>query len=252
GLTFLGHYGDPDSHNLHDIATHEIGHNWFPMMLDNNETNYAFMDEGFNSFITITAVEDFYGRYHQQEWASPVPHFFHYDRDDSRSGTQRGSIDLAKTGYEEPIATHVYRFNEQGIYGSSIYGKTASVLLMLKYVLGDSVFSHAMLEYYNRYKFKHVYPEDFYQTMQDASGRKDLRWFFDEWFNRTLRCDYAVSHLGYSKIASGSGVVYKTHVTAERREQAVMPVDVRFTMEDGTTKTIWFPIEKWLNGESFN
>ncbi|HLX13355.1 MAG TPA: M1 family aminopeptidase, partial [Bacteroidota bacterium] len=249
GIVFLGHIGDKNNTDLYAVTAHEIGHNWFPMMIESNETYFAFMDEGFNTFITTTAIEDYYGRYNNSyNWTEWYQKLLHYPNDDDRAGNQRSSLFLAKTGYEEPIATHTNRFREQNLSGISIYSKTGSVMFMLQYVLGDSVFEHCMKEYYHRYKFKHVYPEDFYSTMQEASGNRDLRWFFDEWFNRTSTCDYGVSGL-QSEQSKSDPSLYRTKISLRKYGDAIMPVDVQFTMENGTKQTVWFPVDQWLNSE---
>ncbi|MFI5251903.1 MAG: M1 family metallopeptidase [Bacteroidota bacterium] len=250
GLTFCGHYGDKNNHGLYGVTVHETGHNWYPMMIQSNETYFAFMDEGFNTFITTTAEEDYYGRHdNSYTWTDWQQKFFHYDNDDSRQGNQRGALDLAKTGYEEPVATHCYRFKQQALSGSSIYPKTASIILMLQYVLGDSVFSHVMKEYYRKYHFKHVYPEDFYNNAMEASGQKDLRWFFDEWFNRTYTCDYGVCGLRSEKLVENNQTRYRTRFTIHRYGQAIMPLDIRISMVDGSSRTVLMPVDQWFNGE---
>ena len=250
GLTFCGHYGDPNGHGLYGVVVHETGHNWYPMMMQSNETMFAFMDEGFNTFITTTADEDYYGRHNNSyTWTERTPKFFHYDNDDDRQGQQRGALGLAKTGYEEAVATHCYRFKQQDLFGSSIYSKTGTILFMLQYVLGDSVFQHVMLEYYRKYHFKHVYPEDFYTNAMEASGQRDLRWFFDEWFNRTYTCDYGICGLKSERIQETAQARYRTRFTIHRYGQAIMPLDIRLTMADGSTQTVWMPVDKWFNGE---
>lgn len=250
GIIFNGHIGDENSHSLFGVLTHEVGHSWYPMMIGSDETYYAFMDEGFNTFITSLATEDFYGPVNNEyTWTTWYQKLLCFPNDDSRDRLQRGSIWLAKTGFEEPIATHTLRFEEQGLSGNSIYTKTAAVMYMLQYVLGDSVFEHVMKEYYTRWKFKHPYPEDFYAVAEQASGVKDLRWFFDEWFNRTETCDYSVCGLSSSPQRGNDGTYYRTSFSVHRNRPAIMPVDVRVTMADGSTRTIWFPIDLWKNAE---
>ena len=250
GITFIGHYGDELTNSPFGIITHEVAHNWYPMMVGTNETAYGFMDEGFATFFTVAASEDFYGRYnntyHFTEWYQKLLHF---PNADERSQIQLNSLWLAKSGYEEPIATHTYRFEEPGLSGASMYSKTATVLFMLQYVLGDEVFEKVMREYFNRWKFKHPYPEDFYTVVEEASGRKNLRWFFDQWFNKTLICDYGISGFCWDEIKSGDTIVYRTNVSVKRYKPAIMPVDVHVTMENGNDAVLWFPIDLWLNAE---
>lgn len=249
GITFIGHYGDEVTHSLFGIITHEVAHNWYPMMVGTNETAYGFMDEGFVTFMTIMAGEDFYGRYNNAyEWKSWMSKFLCLPNDDGREMMHRESIYLQKSGYEEPISTHMHRF-EHGQAGPSIYSKTGAVLLMLQYVLGDSVFELAMKEYFNRWQFKHPYPEDFYAVMQEVSGQKDLRWFFDEWINRTATCDYGLCGVKYDTITKNDQTVYRTKIKVYRDNLAIMPVDVAVEMADGNAQTVWFGIDKWLNAE---
>lgn len=251
GIIFNGHLGNKNNHELFGVLTHEVGHSWYPMMLGSDETYYAFMDEGFNVFITTTAVEDYYGRHdNEYEWTEWYQKLLRYPNGSERESNQWSSLNLAKTGYEEPIATNTYRFQEQSIAGTSFYPKTAAVMLMLQYVLGDSVFDRVMKEYYRRWKFRHPYPEDFYQTAEEVSGQRDLRWFFDEWFNRAWTCDYSVCGLGYDPVRLGDRTVYRTRFRVSRHRPAIMPVDVRIDMADGSAATVWFPIDQWLNGET--
>jgi hypothetical protein len=249
GITFIGHYGDKNSHSPFGVIVHEVGHNWFPMMIGSNETNFAFMDEGFTTYLTARGTEEYWGRYDNSfVWTEWYQKFFKFPNDNVREAIQRESMDLARTGYEEPAATHIYRFTE-GHYGTSIYSKTGAILYMLQYVLGDEMFEKAMKEYFRRHQFKLVYPEDFYSTIQEVSGQRDLRWFFDQWFHRTNRCDYGICGLDYEPITSGDAVTYKTKFHIFRNEEAIMPLDVVIEMEDGSKHTVWIPVDKWFNTE---
>jgi hypothetical protein len=249
GITFIGHYGDKNYHSPFGVITHEVAHNWFPMMVGSNETYYGFMDEGFVTFLTALATEDYFGRYNNSfEWTEWYQKFFGFPNDDERQGIQRNSLELAMSGYEEPIVTHMYRF-QHGQAGSSIYSKTGSVLFMLQYVLGDSTFESVMKEYFNRWRFKHPYPEDFYAAVQEASGNRDLRWFFDEWLNKTVTCDYGLCGFDYKQVKKDNKMIYQTKLKVHRYRPAIMPVDVKIDMADGGKETVWFPIDKWLNAE---
>ncbi|HZY10343.1 MAG TPA: M1 family aminopeptidase, partial [Bacteroidota bacterium] len=251
GITFIGHYGDKNTHGLFGVVTHEVAHNWYPMMVGTNEIRYAFMDEGFATFMTMMAMEHYYGRYdNEYEWTEWFPKFLRYSNDHVREGTQRNALWLAKNHREEPIATHSYRFSEPGLAGTSIYSKTATVLLMLQYVLGDSVFEVAMKEYFNRWQFKHPYPEDFYSAMQVVGGKGDLSWFFDQWFNRTYRCDYGMRGLHYQVQQKENNQIYRTTLHIKRYEEAIMPLDIRVVYSDGSDTTLWLPVDRWMNAET--
>ena len=249
GITFIGHYGDKEYHSPFGVVTHEVAHNWYPMMVGSDETYYAFMDEGFTTFLTALATEDYFGRHDNSfEWTEWYQRFFAFPNSDERRGIQNNYFWLAKSGAEEPICTHAYRF-EQGQAGTSIYSKTAAVLFMLQYLLGDSTFESAMNLYFDRWKFKHPYPEDFYRVMEEAGGNRDLRWFFDQSINRTDRCDYGISDFDYDRVSRDGVSFYRATVSVRRYQSAIMPVDVELTMDDGSKDTIWFPIDKWLNAE---
>jgi hypothetical protein len=249
GVVFIGHLGDKNSHRLFGVVTHELGHEWYPMMIGSNETESAFQDEGFNTFITTLAQEDYYGRYNNSyTWTEWWQKLLHFPNTDERTENMMAYLLLAKTGYEEPIATHSDRFEEPALSYISVYPKTATVMFMLQYVLGDSVFSRLMMEYYNRWKFKHPYPEDFFALAQEVSGRRDLRWFFDEWFHRTYRCDYALEKISSDEATENGRRVYHATVHVKRFAQAVMPLDVKLRLEDGSDTTLFIPVDAWKNG----
>jgi hypothetical protein len=250
GITFIGHYGDTEYHSPFGVIVHEVAHNWFPMMVGTNEIYYAFMDEGFTTFFTSVVTEAYFGRYNNSyNWTTWYQKLLCFPNSDERQGIQYSSLNLAKTGFEEPVATHTYRFNEPNLNGTSIYSKTGSVLYMLQYVLGDSVFGNVLKEYFRRWQFKHPYPEDFYSVSQEVSGQRDLRWFFDEWFNQVTTCDYALRNFDYNEIKKENQTIYRTTLSVRKNRPAIMPVDVRVTMKDSSSQTIWFPIDLWRNAE---
>ena len=249
GIVFIGHIGDKNSHGLFGVVTHELGHEWYPMMISSNETEFAFQDEGFDTFITTLAQEDYYGRHNNSyTWTEWWQKFLHYPNTDERAQEMMEYLILAKTGYEEPVATHSDRFEEPALAGTSVYQKTATVMFMLQYVLGDSVFSRLMMEYYNRWRFKHPYPEDFFSLAQEVSGNRDLRWFFDEWFYRTYQCDYALRKISSDEVIQNGKKTYHTTVTVKRLGQAIMPIDVRLDLKDGSMTFLYIPVDTWKNG----
>jgi len=251
GIVFLGHIGDEVSTSLYDVTVHEFGHEWYPMMMSNNETEFAFMDEGFNTFITTLAHEDFYGRYNNSYfWKSSIQKFFAFPNTDEREDNYRGYMNIAKLGVEEPVATHADHWDETIGSGTAFYPKTANVMFMLQYVLGDSVFAKLMLKYYERWKFKHPYPEDFYALAMEVSGNRDLRWFFDEWFHRTYTCDYALDCVDAEKINVDGKEMYRTNIVVRKIGRAIMPLDIELELANGTKETVFIPVEKWMNNET--
>lgn len=250
GIVFIGHIGDPNNHRLAQVIMHELGHQWYPMMIGSNETEYGFQDEGFNTFITTLALESFYGRYNNSfTWTDWYQHLLDFPNTDERERNLNSYLFLAYSGYEEPVLTHPDHYAEPSLQDISIYNKTADVMFMLRYILGDSVFSKLMLDYYNRYKFKHVYPEDFFNLAQEVSGKKNLKWFFNEWFNRTYTCDYGISGLSSRKFQTDSGSVFLNKIRISRRGQIVMPVDLHLYLDDRSEYLLRIPVSDWQDGE---
>jgi aminopeptidase N len=250
GLTFIGHYGDEYTHDLYGVIAHEIAHNWSPMMMGTNETMFPFMDEGFATFMTGVAMEAYYGRYHNAATFSAWYHrLLRFPEDDVRNQMQLSYLTTATTGHEEPLSTPGYRFTEAHSPGQA-YSKMGSVLLMLQYVLGDSVFDEVMREYNHRWKFKHPYPDDFIAVAQEVSGRRDLRWFFNQWIDRTYTCDYGIGGLEYETVKDHSRTAFRTRLRLHRIGEAIMPLDVHVSLEDGGETVVDIPVERWMNAET--
>jgi len=209
------------------------------------------MDEGFTTFFTVIAREDYFGRYNNAynftEW---YQEFFIFRTLMKRAQTQLNGLWLAKTGYEEPIATHSYRFGQPGISGTSIYSKTATVLFMLQYVLGDDVFEKVMREYFNRWKSRHPYPKTFMPLLKEASGRKNMRWFFDQWFHKTSTCDYGISGFHYDGNPQRRFGYLQNEPVGEALQACDYACDVQIAMGGGSNAVVWFPIDLWLNAET--
>ncbi len=250
GIVFIGYdITNSPYRGLFGVIVHELGHQWYPMMISNNETEFAFMDEGFNTFITTLAFEAYYGR--KNNLLDTTKWFIRSAgvSTDERENNQRQYLLLAVTGYEEPISTHADHWLENYPATTAFYPKTATVMFMLQYVLGDSIFSKLMKEYYNRWKFKHPYPEDFYNLAMEISGNKDLRWFFDQWFHRTYTCDYGIKSMRSKKLQKDGKEIYETTIKIIRKSRAVMPIDIAIKMKNGETTSVNLPVDIWLNDE---
>ncbi|MCX8011329.1 MAG: M1 family metallopeptidase, partial [Ignavibacteria bacterium] len=232
-----------------EVVIHEIGHNWYPMMINSNEIDFAFQDEGFNDFITNLAVENFYGRRDNFLNLSGILKSLVYNTD-VRTDNQANTINWALNDYEEPITTHSDRYASETAYQINSYPKTASIMFMLQYVMGDSAFADLMMEYYKRFLLKRVYPQDFFNLAMEINykwnGKRDLRWFFDQCFYKNHKLDYALDKLDY-ELVDGK---YLTAITVERKEQMMMPVDVVVELENGDKKQEWFEVEAFMNGPS--
>ncbi len=173
-----GSYSSRTKYGMISVIIHEIGHNFFPMIVNSDERQWTWMDEGLNSFVEFLA---------EQEWDVNYP---------SRRGPAH-KIALYMKGSKDgqkPIMTN----SEQIIqFGNNAYGKPATALNILREtVMGRELFDYAFKEYANRWKFKHPSPEDFFRTMEDASGM-DLDWFWRGWFYTTDHVDLAISGVKY-------------------------------------------------------
>jgi hypothetical protein len=169
-----GTYPVGTKHGMISVIIHEVGHNFFPMIINSDERQWTWMDEGLNTFVQYLA---------EQEWDRDYP---------SRRGpaafiTEYMAGDKA---FIAPIMT-----NSESIYqlGNNAYGKPATALNILREtVLGRELFDFALKEYCTRWAFRHPSPADFFRTMEDASGT-DLDWFWRGWFYTTDHCNQALA-----------------------------------------------------------
>jgi aminopeptidase N len=200
--------------------THEIGHNWFPMIVGSNERKYMWMDEGFNTFINEYATEKFNnGEYFNTKTRAA-------------NGIAR-MMNRAK----DPLMVAPEAINDYGQY----YNKTALGLDMLRnVVLGPDRFDYAFHEYVKHWAFKHPLPYDFFRAMNDASG-EDLNWFFRPWFFTTWKLDQAVESVKYVKDDAANGAL----ITLLNKEKMAMPVILKITQANGKTETITLPVNVW-------
>jgi len=207
---------------------HELGHQWFPMIVGNNERLYAWMDEGFNTFINIYS-----GRAWQRS-GRPEPN---RDVPTQIAGFMRQAPD-------QPIMTPPDRLGP--LLGFEGYFKPgAGLYVMRQAMLGDSTrFDFAFREYIRRWAFRHPTPADFFRTMEDALG-EDLSYFWRGWFVRTDRVDLAVDTIIQR---TDTGV---TRIVLSSPGTLPMPVDVRVQFNDGSSDRIRMPAEAWYMGPRY-
>jgi hypothetical protein len=243
GIVFIGPYSDGSrDHDPQNTMMHELGHQWYPMMMGSNETDYGYMDEGFNTFITTFVHEKYFGRWNNSY--GPGLGF----NDDERTSNYRSALLQQLSGNQEPSKQKADAYYTYRDYADATYPHTSSVFFMLRYTMGDTAFADFMKLYYERWRFKHPYPDDLENAAEDIERREgdtnrvrargDLRWFFNEWFEQTWKLDYAVG--GFSVDGNTA------KVTIKRNERAVMPLDLVFTFDDGTTEQKWIPVDDWL------
>jgi hypothetical protein len=210
--------------NLWGDVTHEIGHNWFPMIVGTNERRFMWMDEGFNTFINEYSTAMFNnGEY---KATTPPAQFifgaFAHDKD--------------------PLMTPPESMSLRG-YGS-YYVKTSVGLDILRNVVLDSNrFDYAFNTYVKRWAFKHPQPDDFFRTMNAAAG-EDLNWFWNEWFYTTWHLDQAVQGVKYVGGDSTKGAL----ITLVNLGEMAMPVIAKVTQAGGQTEIVKLPVDVWRRG----
>jgi len=217
--------GRPD---LYKVLTHEIGHMWYPMVVGSDERRYAWMDEGFNTFINTFSEEGY------------------WKRDDSavRQRERRLVVGIDQLPTAQPILTPANRYKISDNLLSLAYVKPSIMLLALRSkVLGNQVFDTAFREYTRRWAFKHPQPADFFRTVEEVSGR-DLAWFWRGFFYTSAALDQSVESVRQD--SSGA-----TQVTLVNLGDAVMPVELELGFEDATTELVKLPVEIWYDGNRY-
>src|SRR5213083_1834854 len=228
-IVFCGHRaGD---RNLFGVTTHELGHQWFPMIVGSNERLYAWMDEGFNSFMNIYSGLAFYhdpapqGRGSVQQWAK-----------------------FAASGQDEPPALAADRVTPR-LLGFVEYNKPATGLYLLRQsILDDSTrFDAAFREYIRRWAFKHPTPADFFRSMEDGLG-EDLSWFWRGWFYRNDVVDQAVDSAVVRPDSTGQKIA---RVYLSSPGPLPMPIELRLSYAGGATEDVRLPVEAWFLGNGY-
>ena len=193
-----GTYSKRTKYRLISVIIHEVGHNYFPMIVNSDERQWTWMDEGITTFLQFLT---------EQEWEPDYP---------SRRGEPRNIVEYMKSSYQVPIMT-----NSESIlqFGNNAYGKPATALNVLREtVLGRELFDYAFKEYTRRWMFKRPTPADFFRTMEDASG-VDLDWFWRGWFYTTDHTDIAVENVKQFMLETGDPYVDKVRRKKMREEE---------------------------------
>jgi hypothetical protein len=221
------------------VTTHEIGHNWFPMLVGSNERENAWMDEGFNTFINIYSTDEFnHGEYAPKRDGEYAP----------KGGIPSQEIIPFLTGpNSQPIISFADAIPGKFVHTLEYY-KTALGLVMLReYVLGKDRFDYAFKTYIRRWAYKHPSSFDFFRTMNDASG-DNLNWFWKGWFVKTWNLDQAVKDVTYVDNDPSKGAL----ITVENKDQLVMPLTIEIKESNGKCRKLKFPVEIWETSGEFS
>jgi hypothetical protein len=269
-----GTYSERTKKGMLGVIIHEVGHNFFPMIVNSDERQWTWMDEGLNSFVEILAELVYDPELFATNPAKEITRYM--------GGDQSNLSPIMSQG------DYVKQF------GPNAYTKPAAGLYMLRQtIMGPELFDHAFRTYSKRWMFKHPTPEDFFRSMQDASGM-DLDWFFRGWFYTTDVNDIGIKAVKslyltdtpgervtklkeqYKQYFDGLGdLVYITDkkedananamnayangkevpsfiysVEFEKPGGLVMPIIVELTYADGTTKRETYPAQIWMQNDS--
>ena len=269
-----GTYSDRTKKGMIGVIIHEVGHNFFPMIVNSDERQWTWMDEGLNSFVEILA-EDVYDA--ELFASNPTKEITRY-----MGGDQSNISPIMSQG------DYVKQF------GPNAYSKPAAGLYMLrKTIMGPELFDHAFRTYSQRWMFKHPTPEDFFRSMEDASGM-DLDWFWRGWFYTTDVTDIGIKEVkplyltdkpnervialkeqykqyfdnlgdlvyitdkkedanatAMDQFANGKEVPgYIYSVEFEKPGGLVMPIIVELTYADGTKERQTFPAQIWMKNDT--
>lgn len=208
--------------SLVGVTVHEMMHSWYQMVLGTNESLYAWMDEGFNTYVTGLTMQYIF-------------------RGTAKIGNRgyRGYEALVRSKTEEALSTHADHFNTNRAYGTAAYTKGSMFVNQLNYIIGKEATAKGMKQYFDTWKFKHPTDIDFVRVMEKASGM-ELDWYREYWVLSTHTIDYGI------KAVQSKGD--KTEITLERVGKMPMPVEVVVTYNDGKKEKYYMPL-RVMRGE---
>ena len=186
-----GTYSKRTKYGMIGVIIHEVGHNYFPMIINSDERQWTWMDEGLNTFLQYLT---------EQEFEKGYP---------SRRGPAYKIVNYMKGDKDRisPIMTNSESIHQ---FGNNAYGKPATAMNILREtIMGRELFDYAFKMYSNRWMFKHPNPEDLFRSLEDASSI-DLDWFWRGWFYSTDHVDISLDNIKYYRINDQNPVTNKT------------------------------------------
>ena len=244
-----GGYSDRMKYRMIKVTIHEVGHNFFPMIINSDERQWTWMDEGLNSYLEMLAELE-------------------YDKDfPMRRGLPKNIVGYM-SGDQSKIAPIMSKGDNVYSFGNNAYGKPATALWILREtIMGKDLFDHAFKTYAQRWKFKHPTPADFFRTMEDASAM-DLDWFWRGWFYTTDVTDIGIK--GVKKFIKedaekdvnfiedlSEGLTFSSEnakkaksnffyeITFNKPGGLVMPIIAEYTYKDGSKERKVYPAQIW-------
>ncbi len=212
-----GTYSERTKYGMLGVIIHEVGHNFFPMIINSDERQWTWMDEGLNTFVQYLT---------EQEWERGYP-------------SRRGPAYLIANymgGDKARISPIMTNSESIWQFGNNAYGKPATALNILREtVMGRELFDYAFKQYSERWAFKHPTPADFFRTMEDASG-VDLDWFWRGWFYTTDHVDIALNNVKWFQLNTENPEVEKAWQKEQDAKKDKFVGDERNKIEIKQTK----------------
>ena len=227
GIVFCG--AGAKSAGLWGVTDHEFGHTWFPMIVGSNERLFAWMDEGFNTFINSLASKDFNGGEYKPR-----------------------AIDMHNLGKVitsdayEPVMSSPDNMKERNIGILAYYKPAIGLTLLREQVLGPDRFDRAFKTYIERWAYKHPTPDDFFRTIENVAG-ENLNWFWRGWYINNWKLDQAVTDVKYVKNDPAQGAL----ITIENLEKMPMPVILEIKTKSGKVSRLKLPVEVWQRNKQW-
>lgn len=223
-----GTFSEETRNSVIAVIIHEVGHNYFPMIINTDERQWAWMDEGVDTFIEY---------YAQKAWDHDFP-------------SRRGAAKFIVPYMRQPKDTHepVMTYPDNALqYSFTSYIKPATALHILREtIMGHERFDTAFKTFARRWAFKHPTPADFFRTMEDASA-DDLDWFWRGWFFGNEPCDISIDTV---KEFNAGKDKYFYQVEMSNKGGLIMPVILQFNFKDGANEIVHIPAQVWRHNES--
>ncbi len=228
GIVFCGYKDKGES--LWGVTDHEFGHGWFPMIVGSNERLFAWMDEGFNTFVNGISSRDF----NSGEYKQAIPNMHRI-------------ADNITDPSLEPMMVAPDNFKEANM-GILAYEKPGVGLDMLRNsILGQDRFDYAFKNYISHWAFKHPQPDDFFRSIENGAG-EDLSWFWRGWFMNNWQLDQGITKVKYVKGDAKNGAI----ITLDNIQKMVMPVVLEIKTKSGAIINKTLPVEVWQKNNEWS
>ena len=228
GIVFCG--WESKGEELWGVTDHEFGHCWFPMIVGSNERLFAWMDEGFNTFINSLSSVDF----NNGEYKNPKTDMHQV-------------AEVYTTPNIEAVMTVPDGLKEDNLAILGYYKPSSGLTMLREQILGEARFDNAFRTYVERWAFKHPMPDDFFRTIENVSG-EDLNWFWRGWYKNNWRLDQAITKVKYVKNDPTKGAI----ISIENLEKMPMPVIMDIKFKSGKVNRITLPVEIWQRNVSWS